>query len=110
MERLPFVLNGKVHDRGGPAVGGCYGTRLEIVGGRRASERHVEMRMHVDATREYVLSGGIDGAIGRHRERGADDGNRVALDEDVAAILIGGGDDGAAGDEQRHGSCSTMSS
>ena len=38
---------------------------LEIVGRRRAAERHVEMRVHVDAAGEDVFAGRVDDPVGR---------------------------------------------
>ena len=55
-----------------------------------------------------ILSGGVDRAIGWDRERRPDGGDRLAVDEDVALIEIGCGDDRAVLDEQRHGSCSAI--
>ena len=35
----------------------------------RAAERHVEMRVRVDAARQHVLAGGVDHPVGREVER-----------------------------------------
>src|SRR6185369_10431513 len=76
--------------------------RLEIVSRRGPAERHVEVSVDVDAARQQVLAGGVDDPIGGHVERGADGGDLVAVDEDVALIAIRGGYDRPALDQQTH--------
>ena len=85
VKRLPLVLNREVDDRGGAAVRRGDRAGLEVVGRRRAAERHVEVRVHVDPAREDVLAGGIDDAIRGHRQRRPDRGDLLLLDEDVSA-------------------------
>ena len=63
VQRLAAVLNGEVDDRGRSAVSRRDRARFEIVGRRRAAERHVEMRVHVDAAREEIFAGGVDDAL-----------------------------------------------
>ncbi len=48
-QRLAFVLNGEIDQRGGAAEGRGARAGLEIVGAGGAAEGHVQMRVHVDA-------------------------------------------------------------
>ena len=47
--RAAAGLDGEIDDGGGAAEGRGARAGLEIVGGGGAAERHVEMRVHVDA-------------------------------------------------------------
>jgi hypothetical protein len=55
--RLAAILDREVDDAGGTAKRGSDRPRLEIVGGRRAAERHVEVGVDVDAAGDDVLAG-----------------------------------------------------
>ena len=68
VQRLAAVLDREVDDRRRPAEGGGDRARLEVVGRRRAAERHVEMRVAVDAAGNDVATGRVDDAIGGHRQ------------------------------------------
>jgi len=48
-ERLAFVLDGEIDERGGAAKGGGNGAGLEIVGAGGAAEGHVQMGVDIDA-------------------------------------------------------------
>ena len=65
IEPLAEVLDGEVDERGRAAVGGGDGAGLEVVGRRRAAERHVEVRVHVDAARHHEHAGRVDDGVGR---------------------------------------------
>ena len=49
---------------GRAAVGGGERAGLEVVARRRAAERHVEVRVRVDAAGEDVLAAGVDDPVG----------------------------------------------
>ena len=102
VQRLAAVLDREVDDRGRAAERRRARAGLEVVGRRRAAERHVEMRVDVDAAGQHVLAGRVDHRVGVHVERRADDGDLLVLDEDVAAVLIRRGDDRAVLDQRAH--------
>ena len=78
--------------RGGDRAG------LEVVGRRRPAERHVEVRVRVDAAGDHELAGRVDdGRVDRGRLAVREDrGDRRALDEDVAEVVVDGRDDATA--------------
>jgi hypothetical protein len=80
-----------------------------IVGRGRAAKGHVEMRVHIDPAGQHQLAGGIDHAIGGQIERGPDRADLLALDQHIAFVEIGGGDNRAVLDQDAHGRSSTMS-
>lgn len=103
-DRAPHGLDGEVDDRGGAAPGGRPGPGLEGVGGVGAAERHLHVRMRVDAAGDDVLAGGVDGpvggpALGRVRAVRGECGDAAALDEYVCMEFVGRGDDEAAVDD-----------
>ena len=102
MQRLAPVLNREVDDRRRAAERRGDRAGLEIVGRGRAAERHVHVGVHVDAAGQDELALGVDDPIGRHRQGRADGGDLLALDEDVADVLISGGDDRAVLDQNAH--------
>jgi hypothetical protein len=53
--RAAAVLDREVHDARRAAERRRDRPRLEVVGGRRAAERHVEVRVDVDAAGDHVL-------------------------------------------------------
>ena len=59
-QRLPFVLNREVDQRGGPAVGCGDGAGLEVVSDYGSAERHVQMRVDIDAAGKKQMIAGID--------------------------------------------------
>ena len=101
-ERLAPALDAEVHVARRSPAGGRALTRLEVVDRDGAAERHVEMRVRVDAARQDVLAGGVDRPVGRDVEIGADERDPLALDEDVRDELVGGGDDAPSTDQDRH--------
>ena len=108
VQRLPLVLNGEIDHRRGAAERRRNRARFEIVGGGRAAERHVEMRVAVDATGKHELARRIDHAVGRDVERDADGRDALVLDEHVADVLVRGGHDCSAFDQDPHGSISAI--
>ena len=102
MQRLAAILDGEIDDRGGAAEGRRDRAALEVVGRRRPAERHVQMRVDVDAAGQDVLVRRVDDRVGVDIERRADDGNLLVLDEHVAPVLIRGGDDRAVLDQRAH--------
>ncbi len=102
MKRLTFVLDRKVHNRRRAAERRGDRPRFEVVGRRRAAERHVEVRVHVNAARQDVLAGGVDDLVRVDVERRADERDLLVLDEHVAFVEIGGGDDSSAPNQCSH--------
>ncbi len=110
-QRLALVLDREVHDGRRAAVRGGDRAALEVVGRRRAAERHVEMRVRVDAARDHELARGVEDA-GVESGRGAggeDRGDRRALDEHVAPVVVDGGDDAPALDEKTAHNATSLS-
>jgi hypothetical protein len=58
--------------------------------------------VRVDAARQDVLAGRVDRPLRRDVEIGADQRDPLALDEDVRDVVVGGGDDAASTDQDRH--------
>ena len=77
-QRLAFVLNREIDQRGRAAEGRGARAGLEIVGAGGAAERHVQMRMHVDA------AGNDDAALGVENLGGVVDGKFLADRDDLA--------------------------
>ena len=103
VQRLTAVLNREVHDRRGSAERRRPRARLEVVGRRRTAERHVHVRVHVDAARQDVPPARVDHPVRVDLERRADDGDLFVLDQHVTLVLISGRDDRAVLDERLHG-------
>ena len=101
-ERRALRLDDEVDVAGRPAERGGRLARLDVVDRHRPAERHVEMRVRVDAARQHVLAARVDHAVGGHVERLADQGDPLAFDVDVADVVVGGGDDAPAFDQNRH--------
>ncbi|MNS61084.1 hypothetical protein D3C72_941010 [compost metagenome] len=95
-------LHGEVHHRGGAAEGRGAGAGLEVVGAVGAAEGHVEVGVGVDASRNDQLAGRVDHGVRRHVEVLADEGDALALDEDVREIVIHRRDDSTVLDQQAH--------
>ena len=95
------LLDREVDDRRRAAERRGDRAGLEVVGRRRAAERHVEVRVDVDAAGDHVLARRVDRAVGLDRSRGPRRSARSSrLDEDVAAVEVGRGDDRAALDQR----------
>ena len=62
-QRLTFVLDRKVDQRSRAAERGRARASFKVICARRSSERHVEMRMHVDSTGENILSRRINNSF-----------------------------------------------
>ena len=101
-----LLLDGEVEDRGGATPGRCGGAGLERVRRERAAERHLHVRVHVDATGDHVLPRCVDDAgatrngrrrvVGIGRQQGDD---ALALDHDGGRQRACRGDDGAVHDD-----------
>jgi hypothetical protein len=104
-ERLPARLDGKVHDRRGPAERRRARPRLERVLRERPAERQLHVGMDVDRARNHVPAARIDRLVGGHprrRKPGANRRDRLAVDQDVCRVRAVRGDDRAVGDERAH--------
>ncbi len=105
-ERLPAVLDREVDDGGRAAVRRGDRARLEVVGGRRAPERHVEVGVDVDPAGEDVLALSFDDTVrglipegGQIPPRCDNRHDLVVLDQDVTAVEVRRRDDRSAADE-----------
>ena len=82
--------------RGGAAEGRRARAGLEIVARRCAAERHVEMRVRVDAAGEQQHAGGVNDFVGSGGgNAGADFFDDGSVDEEVGAHCGVGVDDGS---------------
>ena len=98
-EALPLPLDHEVDVAGRAAEGRRGLARLDVVDRDRAAEGHVEVGVRVDAARQDVPARRVDDLVGRHVERGADEGDPLAVDEDVGDVVVGRGDDAAVLDQ-----------
>ena len=64
-QRGALGLDREVDDRGGAAPGGGPGPGLEGVRRERAAERHLHVRVHVDAAGQHVPPGGVEHPVRR---------------------------------------------
>jgi hypothetical protein len=95
---------GRAADRGGPGAG------LERVAGVGAAERHLHVRVRVDAAGDDVLAARVDDGVCGRRQVGCQQlrarlehgGDRRTVDEHVGPGPPRRADDGAAGDEGPH--------
>src|SRR5205814_10530462 len=62
--------------------------RLDVVDRDRSAERHVEMRVRVDAAGKDVLPGCIDHLVCLDVEALADQRDALVLDEDVRDVVV----------------------
>src|SRR5439155_21136198 len=98
-ERLAFVLDGEVNERGGAAKGGGDGAGLEIIGAGGAAEGHVKMSVNVNAAGDDEAASGVEDAAGIFRGKlGGDGGDFVAGDANVGEERVRCGDDCAVAD------------
>ena len=100
LERLAESLHREIDDRGRPAEGRGSRPGLEVIGGERAPERQLHVRMHVDPTGDHVFTCRIDPLCPGGLQALPDHRDLLAVDEHVAFVGIGRGDDGAVGDER----------
>lgn len=99
-QRLAFVLNGEIDQRGRTAKGRRARPGLEIVRAGRAAERHVQVRVHVDAAGDDDAARGVNEFCGvLNGETLGDGGNLSARDADVRRVCIRSGDDRAAAND-----------
>src|SRR5262249_38710069 len=92
-------------------VGGGTRAGLEVVARDGAAERHVEVRVCVDAARHHEFSAGVDCRVPRPRRRGVrpeNCGDLAVHDCDVCRIRVDRGYDRATLDQRtNHGSPSS---
>jgi hypothetical protein len=102
-ERLALALDPEV-DVGRRAAERRRGlARLDVVDRDRPAERHVEVRVRVDAARQQVLAARVDHAVRVDVERLADQRHALVLDVHVGDVVVGRGHDAAALDQHGHG-------
>jgi hypothetical protein len=95
-------LDHEVDVTGRTAERGSGLARRDVVDRHRPAEGHVEVGMRVDAAREHVLAGRIDQTVRIDIEGLSDHRDPLTVDEHVADVVIGGGDDPATLDQYRH--------
>ncbi len=105
-QRLAFVLDGEVDQRGGSAEGGGASAGFKIVGAGGSAEGHVKVSVDVDSAGENILASSVNYLGGvRARQVLADGGNFAFIDGDIRHVSVGGGghesvhDDGVKGHE-----------
>lgn len=84
---------GRASDRRGDRARG------EGVGGLRAADRSVEVRVHVDASRKQVFSCDVDAILAGDRAGRGDLDDPAVFDHEVRGECALGGDDGTAGEQ-----------
>ena len=92
-------LDDEVDVGGRAAERGRRLARLDVVDRGRPAERHVEVRVRVDAARQQVLAARVDDPVRRLVERLADERDRLVVDVDVGHVVVGRGHDAAALDQ-----------
>ena len=107
-ERAAARLDGEIDDRRRATEGRCARAGLEGVLGEGAAERQLHMGVAVDAAGDDPLAGGVHDRVGRDVEVDADQGDLIAIDEDVRPGHGVGIDDGSALDEGAHPSSFRM--
>ncbi len=112
VEPLPEVLDGEVDEGGCTAVSGGDGAGLEVVGGSRAPEGHVQVGVDIDASGHDQLAGGVDHVVGGKVQPLPDEGDHAPVDVEVRLVAVRCGDDGAVFHQSRgHGNlCSALPS
>ena len=85
---LAVTLHGHVDDRGHAAPRRRRRTGLEGVRRERATKGQLHVSVHVDAARDHVLAGGVDGAVGGDALSGGlpgrvQRGDGLAVDQNV---------------------------
>ena len=101
-ERAARGLDAEVDVAGRPAERRRRLPRGDVVDRGRPAERHVEMRVRVDAPRQDVLARRVDDAIRIDVERLTQHRDALAVDVNVADVVVGGRDDPPARDQCRH--------
>ncbi len=101
-ERVPLGLDDEVDVARGAAerCGSLPG--FDVVDRHRSAERHVEMRVRIDAARQHVLARRVDHLVGLHVERLADQGDRLVVDVEIRDVVVGRGDDATIANQNRH--------
>ncbi len=101
-ERLSLALDDEVDVAGRAAERGRRLAGLDVVDRRRPAERHVEVRVRVDAAGKHVLPGCVDHLVRLDVEALADQRDSFVVDEDVRDVVVRRGDDPASSDQHRH--------
>ena len=101
-ERHPGRLDTEVDQRRRAAERGRGRAGGEVVAGRRPAEEHLDVRVRVDRAGHHELSGRVDHLVCLDVERRAEERDLLALDEDVADVVVGRGDDAASLDQHGH--------
>ena len=102
-QRFALVLHGEVDDGGGAAVRGGARAGLEGVGGGRAAEGELHVRVGVDAAGDDQPAFGVDDFVRVGGDRFGDHGDLPVLDQDVGVVVVDCGDNPAVLDDGAHG-------
>ena len=81
-------LNGEIDNAGGAAEGRGAGAGLERVRRLGAAERHLHMRVRIDAAWNHQLAGGVDHPIRVDLEIASDDVDGRIVDEDIGPVIV----------------------
>src|SRR5256885_580579 len=103
-ERMAALLVREIDDGRGATAGGGNSSCLKIVAGNRSRERKLHMCMHIDGTREDILTLGIQDCINLQRGKRtwyADGGNFFSVNEDIALVICNSSDNMAIRYERR---------
>src|SRR5262249_37490853 len=101
---LAFVLNGEIDQRRRATEGSGSRSCLKIVGTGRASERHVEMRVHVNASRQHEFADRIQQADGVLSWEFFHDSSDLSVrNGNICQISIGGSNDSSVSNNRIEG-------
>ena len=92
--RLAMRVGGIINNRGRAAAGRRHRAGREIVAGTDVAERHVEMRMHVNAAGQQIASGQIKRLCVGHIKMAANLLNDTVSREHIRIQRLRGGDNG----------------
>src|SRR5262245_65464443 len=106
LNRLSGFRQGVIDDGSHPAAGCGHRARVEIIDRTVAQQLKVDMRMHVNAAGEQILSCGID-LPGRRTEPPSDLFHLAAFDTDVGLTDVTSRDYCAVANDEIH-SCSLL--
>ena len=95
-----LIKGGRILTAADDYVGDVYveGERISLIG----ESLDAQADKVIDAAGKHVLPGRVDHLVGLDVERLADQGDPLALDVHVADVVVGGGEDSAAFDQNGH--------
>jgi hypothetical protein len=102
VQRLSLGLGGEVDNGSGAAECRSDGAGGKIVARTCIAERHIEVRVDVDAAGNNEFPRSVDGAVGIEMQIGFDAGDSLSVDEQVGDHVSVGGNDPAVSDKRSH--------